>query len=301
MRALSGSPLIGLLCGVVVGACGGPSESPPICDQSQCGPKKQCLGKYGSCVAVECGSVVLCEDPSKICDESQNRCFPSNGDCTNGEICPTFGIASAVSITCSAQDALCHAVPVGATLSPPVSAKEPIAVSEPTPGQVFDSATSVRFTWTAISTPVLVEILKGAVAKADDLSDSIVWGAAILKDDAPSVDWSRGQTVVDGSWESGSPRATLPDGPYFVLVQAVQLEELVAVSSQIPIWIGQGTSWTHVGDSCSKDGVPGSCWNPAEAQACVNSTCAKVCASQPDCTPLGLSCQTPWNGFRTCG
>ena len=297
MRTLAGSPLLGVALSLL-GGCGGDTAAPPgpPCDQSTCGPRQECDGPHGMCVTVECGSYVNCEDSADICDTSQGRCFPANGACLDGGLCPTFGILRSVSIACGG-DGLCHATEVGAALPAPVAATATISVAEPTAGSVFAAPQDIRVSWAATNTPTIVEILDDGATDQESLTKSIIWGSTLSQTAAPVVTWSEGHAVNNGSW-APKPQSSLTTGPYFVFVQAVDHDDLIAASVLIPIWVGTGAPWKNSGDSCSHQGVPGDCVNPARPQACFAGACAEVCASFSDCAPM--TCQSPVDGYRVC-
>jgi hypothetical protein len=294
LRSVGKTLWLVLCLAAVPAGCGDRVEAAgPECHQEDCGPREECLGKYGGCFEVECGSVTPCLDPSNICDESQLRCFPANGACSDEVVCPDFGISSTVAIDCG-KDKLCHATSKGALLPAPVSAPAELAIVSPNPGDHFATVDEIHIEWDATVAVVLVELLKGD----GDLPNSIVWGATLPLGGASSVDWTDGHSVVHGEWVSGHPNA-INDGLYYVLVQAVKSQDLVAASLLVPIQLGTDSTWKDVGESCSQEGVPGDCFNPAAPQACVDGSCERVCASHADCAPL--RCQAPIKGIRVCG
>lgn len=271
----------------------------PVCLQDLCGDRQECSTDYGDCVAVECGHSVACEQATDICDAGQRRCFPANGDCSETRACPAFeaAIGEIAQIRCDTEDLLCTAERIEPILDflPDADA---LTVQAPEPGQVFGDGEDIVFRWSPVDALVLVQVLDTIPSDAAELRAHLLWGADARDRTDPAVSWSEGHRIVDGAWQT-RPGAPPTDRTLYLLVQALNGDELLGVSPLVPFRVGGANPWPSPGAVCAVLGAPGDCDHPARPQACVRGRCRILCGSHADCGPAGF-CQPPQDGMRVC-
>lgn len=269
----------------------------PDCDDSLCGEDEKCSGPSGKCVAVECNDNKPCTGSREFCDP-KNRCLPLSGQCGSAA-CPALpdGAASAFDIACG-SDNQCHAArePEKISFLPAVTG---LRVFEPLAGAQYDDIRDLQITWEPTGTAVLVLVLDKVPWSAEDMEEHTRWIAARGANDAAKVTWPNGFVLAeDDSWDP-VPKSYKPEGNFYVLVEAVNGEQLKAMSA--PIEIVAGGVYLQAGEPCNSPvGEEGECHNPALPQTCVAGSCRVLCGQDDDC-PQDSRCEEPEQAMRFCG
>jgi hypothetical protein len=269
------------------------------CDVAACAEREDCISPLSPCRAVSCSKRVPCQDPAHVCDTFANRCLPVNGDCSEREVCPTLNpnARAGTIIECEPSTKLCSAKVKG--IWPAfVSAPSKIAITLPEAGALISPDDLPRFEWDPPGRTSIVQVLTAVPTSAAEVLRFAVWGAALPRGAAAGVAWADGRPIANGQWYQQTAAAPA-EGIYFVWVQQVDGESLLASSDFVPFAVGAQDPWKRPGNHCSVAGFPGDCTSLARPQACVRGTCRLICASDLDCAPRG--CSPPEDGVRFCG
>lgn len=267
------------------------------CDVSLCSDREDCVSPLLMCREVVCSERVPCLDKTAICDSFARRCLPESGDCSSDEVCPTLPIEADryASMACDAVTRTCR---VAARLAKATVASTSglVGVTKPAPGTLFDPSEDPVFAWSPVDDALLVQVLREAPKTAADLPRVVIWAASVVRGGPSQLQWSQGHAVVAGSWIAGPPPAP-PVGGFYLWVQAVRADRLVAASELVPFAVGSAAPWRVEGDLCATDGTHEGCESPAFALACVDGRCHKLCGSKADCA---TECGLPVKGIRYC-
>jgi hypothetical protein len=269
------------------------------CDPALCRSHEDCTSATGTCRFVECSERVACA-PGFICESRSNRCFPANGDCRSGNVCPQFGgdLLNAVATVSCMADGLCAVTPKAGP-PPFFNVAEQIAVSIPTRGTRLSAPAQPEFEWRSFpgSASLLIVTNRWPV-DGSILASAAIWGAAVASG-TDHVGWSAGKPIERGRWLDAAPQA-LTAGSYFFVVQAVINGSLEAASPVVPFVVGENTPWKQPGDGCLQSGLPGDCENPSQILSCIDGSCRKVCASDVECGDMGPCGEPTGFGYRLC-
>lgn len=262
------------------------------CEQALCAARTECLTAEGDCTAVQCGRATPCEDPTKLCDSFENRCYDMSGSCPDG-VCPQFGgmLARFGSVACSAGFCSIQAKPLGGV--PGLTDQVNVRITAPAVGEGFaDQGTiSIRWEWASQAAAIALVLDDVPSAPADILAHAI-WGVSRKANSVTDLGWADGVEIRGGIWQRAPSPAPLGK-PLYLLVQFVREGQLIAASALVPFRVG--AAWPAQGDACTDEGAfPGSCANPAAVQACYRGICRRACLSNRDCeADPSLACGPP--------
>jgi hypothetical protein len=213
--------------------------------------------------------------------------------------CPTlpFEVSPAFHIDCE-TDNQCHASRAPEKLSFLYSFNE-LHTFSPNPGDTFADIRDLEIAWQATGTAVLVLVLDQFPTSQKDMAEHTVWIASRTAADTAQVTWRDGyQVSPQGDWRAVQSDFQ-PEGFLFIVVEAVDGENLEDLS--VPIEIASGREFPSAGAPCaSETGAEGECHNPQIPQTCSEHHCRSLCASDTDCRQ-GTLCELPQNGLRFCG
>jgi hypothetical protein len=279
-------------------------SEPPSCQTSaECaaptGARAECRDRR--CVSVsQCGVELPCADPSYLCDAIADACYPPNGACTTAASCPNLRAEEGGAVTCDAG--FCRLGSPHLRRLPGLAADAEVSVSSPLAGEQLASSEALVVRWSVAAGEdgALVFVLDQQPTTRASIAEHAIWGAAVPPGGTQSVSFAQGHSVSGTAWGAPVP---LPDGePLYVMVLVVRLDRLVAASAPVPFSIG--AAWRAPGDPCDAAPgpvvVPGDCYSPATLMACVEGSCAVMCASHLDCAPFGLRCGALVDGVRAC-
>lgn len=265
------------------------------CDPRLCPAGESCSSTTGVCERAECSANIPCPDPTvTFCDVPRRSCLPLDGKCGGGSLCPTPPNPD-VSIDCS-PSSVCRATRNGKNVTFE-DAPADIKVAIPTPGTELKDVHDLLIQWTSTGKPVIILLLDALPGNSQDVIAHTVWATSRSADQPPRVQWADGfQVDASGNWLKLSPGFD-PSGYFYVLLQAVDSGQLVALSP--PILIAAGTSFPVDGSPCSTPpGVGSDCDTPTRPQTCWQGACRTICASDADCP--GSTCEPPRQGYRFC-
>ncbi|MBN1608902.1 MAG: hypothetical protein JW940_19905 [Polyangiaceae bacterium] len=259
------------------------------CDPSRCGPRQICVSPTLPCENVPCSDSVPCESPTDYC--VLRRCYPLDGDCRSGGVCPTLEDPSILT-TCQADQGLCtrQLAPVVLLANVPT-----LDVGQPAPGTVFPGGTEPSFAWEGAYPLVILLVLQPKPDWSGDFATTATWGAA-LPAGINQARWGDGHSIQNGTWLSGQP-GPVGDGIFYLQAQAFDTGSLVAASALLPFAVG-ASPWRTAGDLCSSDDE---CSTPSAPMVCRDGFCKRQCASHLlDCGADGFCAAPDATGVRVC-
>jgi hypothetical protein len=161
-----------------------------------------------------------------------------------------------------------------------------VTVVAPPTGSGFADQQEILFAWEAPGAAVILLVFAARPQSTDDMPQKAIWGTMLPASSTGLARWADGVAIHGGMWQATLDPAPT-NVPLYLVIQAMQDFDLVAVSPLVSFYVGTGApsagAWPAPGDPCSPDLSRSDCENPARAQLCFEGQCRILCASHDDC------------------